>query len=380
VAVKALLSDEQGLLQESVRHFLDSTMPTSRVREVAERPSGLETGWWAQISGLGVTGVLVAPEFGGTRSVGIGAADLVIVAQEFARTVAPGPVLPANVVAMSLSAALEAGGNTESFESQLAGVLDGTRIVAWCHSEPGRHYFDPPGTVARRAPGGWELMGSKNCVEAATFASDLVVTAMAEGTTRTFVVPADTTGVRRRETGSLDLVRRYGRVDLDQVFVPADAEVDEPAAAGLLVRRQLDVATLMHSASMVGAASAVFDATLQFMGQRFTFGRPISSYQALKHRVADMRMWLEACQASLDGAAEALDADSPESDMLVSVAKALIGDKTVEMIQDCIQIHGGIGVTWEHDLHLFLRRASVDRALGGSTAEHQARIADLLGA
>ena len=121
--------------------------------------------------------------------------------------------------------------------------------------------------------------------------------------------------------------------------------------------------------------------TLEYLGDRYSFGRPLSSYQALKHRVADEKMWLEACHAIATGAARAVAAGAPDAGELVSAAKAWVGPHATELVQDCVQLHGGIGVTWEHDLHLYLRRTTVNRATYGTPEEHAERIATrLLGA
>jgi alkylation response protein AidB-like acyl-CoA dehydrogenase len=129
---------------------------------------------------------------------------------------------------------------------------------------------------------------------------------------------------------------------------------------------------------MVGAMQAAFDMTVKWAFNRYSFGRPLASYQALKHRFADMKSWLEASHAIADAAAEAVDQRSQRAAELVSVAKAFVGDYGAELVQDCVQLHGGIGVTFDHDLHLFLRRVTLDRGLYGTPAEHRQRLAALV--
>jgi alkylation response protein AidB-like acyl-CoA dehydrogenase len=130
---------------------------------------------------------------------------------------------------------------------------------------------------------------------------------------------------------------------------------------------------------MVGAMDRVFEFTVEYAADRYSFGRPLASYQALKHRFADMKVWLEAAHATAGAAARAVDSDSTHATELVSVAKAYIGDRGPVILQDCVQIHGGIGVTWDHDLHLYLRRVTQDRVLFGAPADHRERIATLIG-
>jgi alkylation response protein AidB-like acyl-CoA dehydrogenase len=129
----------------------------------------------------------------------------------------------------------------------------------------------------------------------------------------------------------------------------------------------------------VGATDRVFETTLAYMFDRFSFGRPLASYQALKHRFADAKLWLEACRATTAAAARAVHEDAPDATELVSAAKSYVGDKATEIIQECVQMHGGMGVTWEHDIHLYLRRVTQNRVMYGTPIEHRERIATLLG-
>ncbi len=122
-----------------------------------------------------------------------------------------------------------------------------------------------------------------------------------------------------------------------------------------------------------------FEFTVEYAEQRYSFGRPLVSYQALKHRFADMKMWLEASHATSTAAASAVDSGSEHAAELISVAKAYIGDRTPAILQDCVQLHGGIGVTWEHDLHLYLRRVIQDRSLFGTPRDHRERVAAIVG-
>jgi alkylation response protein AidB-like acyl-CoA dehydrogenase len=134
----------------------------------------------------------------------------------------------------------------------------------------------------------------------------------------------------------------------------------------------------MVCAESVGALQVAFDMTVEWAFDRYSFGRPLASYQELKHRFADMKVWLEASHAISDGAAAAVQSRAPEARELVSAAKAYIGHYGAELVQDCVQMHGGIGVTFEHDLHLYLRRVTVNRALYGTPAEHRQRLANLV--
>jgi alkylation response protein AidB-like acyl-CoA dehydrogenase len=176
---------------------------------------------------------------------------------------------------------------------------------------------------------------------------------------------------------TVELTRRFSVVTFDDVRVPDDA-VGTAGEATADVDRQLQHFVVLLDAESVGAMQAGFDITVEWAFDRYTFGRPLASYQALKHRFADMLSWLEASHAISALSCTAVQERRDDAAELVSTAKAYIGQYGAELLQDCVQLHGGIGVTFEHDLHLFLRRVTVDRALAGTPAEHRQRIAQLL--
>jgi alkylation response protein AidB-like acyl-CoA dehydrogenase len=175
--------------------------------------------------------------------------------------------------------------------------------------------------------------------------------------------------------GSLDLVRRFAAVTFDGVTVPRSSVVGELGGAGDEVERLLQTACVLQCAETCGAIDRVLEMTIEYLGDRYSFGRPLSSYQALKHRIADQKMWLEACHAITTAAVRAVAAEAADAGELASAAKTWVGPHATDLVQDCIQLHGGIGVTWEHDLHLYLRRTTVNRVTYGTPAEHSERIA-----
>jgi len=192
------------------------------------------------------------------------------------------------------------------------------------------------------------------------------------------LVPADAAGVSIEPMHSVDLTRRFFVVRFDEVRVPASAVVGDVGGAAEQVERQLQIAAVTHNAEAIGAMQTAFDMTVAWAFDRYSFGRPLASYQELKHRFADMLSWLQGSHAINDAAAAAVDSRSPDAKELVSAAKAFIGDYGTELLQDCVQMHGGIGVTFEHDLHLYLRRVTVNRALYGTPAEHRQRLGDVV--
>ena len=192
------------------------------------------------------------------------------------------------------------------------------------------------------------------------------------------LVPREAKGVSVRAAASLDLGRRFGRVHFDDVLLPASAELGSAGSSDAAVERQFEVALALQCAETVGMMDRCVEFTLEYMNDRRAFGRPIASFQALKHRMADILLFLESAKATTDALADAIDDGSPEAPRLASVAKSYVGDHSLSIIQECVQFHGGIGVTWEHDLHLYLRRATVNRALYGSPEQHRDRLYDLL--
>jgi len=258
----------------------------------------------------------------------------------------------------------------------LAGLLDGSAVATWCLAEPhgrfGRIDLDV------RADGDELVLdGVKRPVEAASGASHLLVTGRTGDGLTQVVVPADAPGVTITPLVGVDLTRRFSTVRFDSVRVPASAVLGQLGKADEDVERQLQHALVVLAAESVGAMEAAFEMTVEWSFDRFSFGRPLSSYQALKHRFADMKSWLEGAHAIADESAAAVAAGTPDAALLVSAAKAFIGEYGSELVQDCVQMHGGIGVTFEHDVHLFLRRHTVDRALYGTPSEHRLRIVDL---
>jgi alkylation response protein AidB-like acyl-CoA dehydrogenase len=375
--LKLDLSPDQELVRDTTRRFLAERSPLTEVRRLADDPAGYERGWWRQGAELGWTAMLVPEDDGGGSLTGEGLLDLVVVAEEMGHLVAPGPFVPVNVVASALGAV----GSASQRGDVLPGLIAGDAVAAWCVAEPGGAWG--PATdvtlAAERTSAGWVLTGTKAPVEAAADAEHLLVVARTpEGPTQ-FLVPAGAPGVTVVALRSLDLVRRFGEVRFDHAEVPDGAVVGDVGGAANDVERELEVALALQCAETVGVLDRVFAFTVEYAFDRHSFGRPLASYQALKHRFADMKLWLECCHGTTLGAADAVESQAEDAAKLVSVAKAYVGEYATEIIQDCVQMHGGIGVTWEHDLHLYLRRVAQNSALYGSAREHRERLATLLG-
>jgi alkylation response protein AidB-like acyl-CoA dehydrogenase len=370
------LTEDQELFRETTRKFLESTVPITTVRELWDSVDGFDRGWWEEAAGLGWTSLLAPESQGGGSLSGGPLRDAVIVAEEIGRTVAPGPFHAVNVVA----AALAAEGTPEQQAAVVPGLLDGSGIASWAYGEPRAGWG--PGDLALRVEvdgGDVVLDGAKAYVEAASVCDHFLVTGRTGDGFTQVLVPAGTAGLTVIRGRSIDLVRRYGSLRLDGVRLPASAVVGMPGGAAAAVERQLQIAVALQCAETVGAAERAFETTVEYSRDRIAFGRPIASFQALKHRMADSFQWLEFSKAIADAAAEAVDTGDPDAGRTVSVAKAYVADRCLDVIDDCVQISGGIGVTWEHDVHLYSRRVAVNRAVWGTPEEHRERVAERMG-
>ena len=368
------LTDDQEFFRDTTRKFLGSECPVAKVRSLRSSPAGFEPDYWRQGAELGWVSLVVPEELGGGSVSGNGISDLTLVADAFGRNAAPGPLLPCNIVALALS---RSGSDAQRNEI-LPAIVGGDIVATWAFTEAPPH--DGLGDLALRAEADgsdFVLSGVKAPVEAGAEAGQLLVAAASDAGPTQFLVATDTPGITVTALRSVDLTRRYARIEFDGVRVGADALVGTAGGAADDVESQLRLAGIVQAAEMVGAAETVFDLTLDWAFSRYSFGRPLASYQEIKHRFADMKMWLEASHGLADTAVRhEADAD-PRAPMTISAAKAYAGDYLAELVQDCVQLHGGIGVTYEHDIHLFLRRVTVDRLTYGTPTDHRQRIAAL---
>ncbi|MDG5481188.1 acyl-CoA dehydrogenase family protein [Mycolicibacterium gadium] len=358
---------EIQLFVSTTRAFLDRDMSIAHIRELHTNGRRFDKDWWRRGADLGWTSLLAPEELGGGCVSGDPVADAALIAEQFGRSVAPGPLIPVSAVATALAEA----SNSADHRQLLASLIDGSAIAGWAVDEPGRAFGASPATAARRSNDGYRIDGVKDRVECAQHCDVFVVSAVCDGDLRQFVVSSNAPGVSIERTPTVDFVRDYARVRFDDVEVAADSVVGGPGEAPTLTARQTLIAQVLQCAEMVGALDSVFTMTVAWARHRHSFGRPLASYQALKHRFADLKTQLEACRAIAARAARDVGARAENAALMVSAAKAYIGEYSVAIVQDCIQLHGGIGVTWEHDLHLFLRRIEVNRALFGTTEEHQ---------
>lgn len=363
-------TEEVELLRDTSQRFLSDTCDLSVVRELADDPNGFSPDWWCQGAQLGWTSLLVPDEYGGGASSGAGAVELATIAEQFGRLVSPGPFLPCNVVALALAVA----GSGEQRSAVLGGLGAGEVVATWCPPMFGS------GTAVRVAQrdGALVLSGTSPVVETGAQAQWLLVSCDGTPGPSQFLLSASTPGVEVVALDGLDLVRRFAEVRFHDVEVGFEQLVGDFGCAAAAIEAQIQLALVLQCAETAGVADRVLEFTIEWAFDRYTFGRPLASYQALKHRFADMKLWSESIQATTQAAATAVAQRAADANQLVRVAKSYVGDRALELIQDCVQLHGGMGVTWEHDIHLYLRRATVNRNLYGTPREHRTALAALL--
>jgi alkylation response protein AidB-like acyl-CoA dehydrogenase len=368
------LTDDQRLFHETTVRFIEAELPTTAVRDLHEDSMGYDRSWLRRAGELGWFAMLVSEEDGGGSVSGHGLLDATIVAEELGRHIQPGPFLPMNVVAGALA---EQGSASQRAEV-LAPIVGGELVATWAVLDAVGAWDLGAGLEVVAVGDSYAIAGTRGFVQDAQSADLLLVAGSVRGRSAQLLVPTDADGLRIEPLGSLDLSRRFAEVSFDKVVVPASALVGELGAEAAL-EHQLDVALVLLDAETIGVSDALFSMTVDYAKDRTAFGRPIGSYQSLKHIMADLGMYLEMGKAAAVDAAKAVAerrADAPE---VASMATALIGEMAVLVSQESLQIHGGIGYTWEHDLHLFLRRARSNSLQYGDPAWHRERICALHG-
>jgi alkylation response protein AidB-like acyl-CoA dehydrogenase len=369
------LSEDQRLLLDVTERFIKANLPLARVRELAEGGDGPGPAYRAKAAGLGWFAFLGPAELGGGGVSGDGLRDAAVFAELRGRYLQPGNFIDTNVVVSALAAA----GSAHQREEVLPALAAGEAAAAWAVAGPDGNWSGPAGVACRTDGDGYRLAGAKGFVTDAQAADWLLVTAAAPGGPAQFLLPADAPGLTVEVLSGLDLTRRLCRVSFDDVLAPPWSAVGEPGTAGPAVSAQLQLACVLSVAETVGAMQYLFDLSVQYSKDRVAFGRPIGSFQALKHQLADTSLAVELSHACAAGAAKAVQAGGPGAAEAASMAKALAGDAAVEVAHKSWQIFGGISYTWEHDFHLYLRRLTTDASLYGSPAWHRERVCQLAG-
>ena len=367
------VNDDQRLLLDATARFIEQACPLGRVRDQAYDDPGFAGAYRRQAGELGWYSFVVPAELGGGSVSGDGVVDAALVAYHRGRHLQPGPFVGTNVVAHALAAA----GSDEHRAKVLPSLMSGECSAAWAISAPPRGVALDGVARATATAQGYRLTGR------ATFVEDpgpggwvLIVAATDEGLSQ-FLVPTSGPGARVERLGSLDISRRFVEVHLDGAELPSSALVGRPGGAAELVAVELALACVLTAAESVGAMDYELGLTVQYAKDRIAFGRPIGSFQGIKHPLADTSLNLEMSKAVTLAAARHLAAGDPYGVQAASMAKAFVGDCGIDLAQTCFQVFGGIGFTWEHDQHLYLRRLTSDAALYGDPTWHRERLCQL---
>ncbi|MBA3907291.1 MAG: acyl-CoA/acyl-ACP dehydrogenase [Pseudonocardiales bacterium] len=362
--MRLVLDPEQEQLRAALRDLLAGHATSAHVRVAMAKEPGHDPALWARLGELGALGLVVPEEHGGS---GAGHVERAIAAGELGRVVAPSPFLGSAVLAIDTLLALDGG--SDLLPALAAGELIGTIAVA----APGHGLLEPGPARALAHTGGWALDGVLSPVVDGVVADVLLVYALADDGLAFFRVDADALGMTRTALRTLDPTRRLAHVTLDAT--PA-TRLDGDAAVALA--HVTDLAGVALAAGQLGLLRRSLERTVEYAKVRTQFGRAIGSYQAVKHGLADMEMALELGESAVRYAAWVADHDRAALPLAAATAQAYLGPAAFAGAQSMVQFHGGIGYTWEHDAHLYYKRAKSDQLLLGPPAAQRARLATLL--
>jgi alkylation response protein AidB-like acyl-CoA dehydrogenase len=365
-------SEEQEELRRYARQWLNDRLPLSRVRELMDTPAGFDRDSWRESAELGWQAMAIPEEHGGA---GFGFLELAVLLEEQGRALYTGPFLSTVVAAAN---AILLAGSDEQRSRWLADIASGAVVAAVAVSEDGRRWDgNDLSTSATPADHAWTLNGRKALVLDGHTADIIVVAAQGPDGVGLYVVDGEAAGVGRTERRAMDPTRRFADLTFEEVEVAADRRLESGSAA--TVDRVNDLVAVALALEQVGGAQAALDMAVSYAKERRQFDRPIGSFQAIKHMCADMRVAVEAARSAAYYAAWAVATGSDETPLVVPIAKAHCSEAFFRCAADNIQIHGGIGFTWEHDAHLYFKRAKTSEILFGTPGHHRGVLAERLG-
>jgi alkylation response protein AidB-like acyl-CoA dehydrogenase len=365
-------SDEQEELRASVRRFLAEKSPETEVRRLMDTTEGYDPAVWSQMADqLGLQSLTIPEEFGGS---GFTYVELLVVLEEMGAALLCAPFFSS--VALAANALLTSG-DDEAKKSYLPGIASGETIATLAITEDnGRWDFGGVELAATKKGDGWVLNGHKMFVLDGHVANLIIVAARTAAGVSLFAVQGDAAGLTRTPLPTMDQTRKQARLE----FADTPAALigtDGGAEAGLT--KTLDLAAVALAAEQVGGAQHVLDASVEYAKTRIQFGRPIGSFQAIKHKCADMLLEVESAKSAAYYAAWAAAEDSDELPVVASLAKSYCSEAYFHAAAENIQIHGGIGFTWEHPAHLYFKRAKSSELLLGDPAYHRELLAQRIG-
>jgi alkylation response protein AidB-like acyl-CoA dehydrogenase len=366
------VSAEQEELRASVRRFLADRVPMTAVRSLMDATDGGDPAVW-EMAGqqLGLQGIAIPEEYGGA---GFTFTEQAIVLEEFGAALYGGPYLASAVLAAN---ALLASGDESAKKTYLPGIASGELVATLAFTEEDGSW-DPDATrlAASEVGGNWQLDGRKSFVLDGHTAGLILVIGRTAAGLSLFAVPADASGLTRTALPTLDQTRKLARLDFDAVTATL---IGVDGAGQALLSRTLDIAAIAQAAEQLGGAQRTLDMAVEYAKVRHQFGRPIGSFQAIKHRCADLLLEVESLRSAVVYAAAAVAEDSPEIPVVAALLKAYASDVYFHVAAENIQIHGGIGFTWEHDAHLYFKRAKASELFLGDAALHRERLATRIG-
>jgi alkylation response protein AidB-like acyl-CoA dehydrogenase len=382
------LSEEQEQLRDVARDVLAHECPTDVVRKVMETESALDPALWRLFADQGWLGILIPESHGGA---GLGLLDAAVLLWELGRVVAPGPFLISSIGAV---VTLREGATAAQQRLWLPRLASGEAVATLAVAEPPEPRFDPAGidACARREGRGWRLEGTKLFVESAQTA-DLILAAFRTPRARSrkrseeiglFAVPAQARGLKAQPLVSADETRRWCELRLRGVRLADDALLGSSGAGratasrcGRALARALDACAIATAAESLGGAERAIEQSVEYVKAREQFGRPVGSFQAVQHMAAEAVAKLEPARSLLWYAAWAFDARPREAPLAAAMVKALACDVYRSVTRTAVEMHGGIGFTWEHDMHLYFKRALANACAFGDSDAQRARVAEL---
>jgi len=379
--MKLAYSTEQRELRESVKRFMTDRMPLSRVRELMESADGSDEKVWSYAgSQLGLQGIAIGEQYGGA---GFSFVEQAIVLEELGAALYPGPYLASVVLAAS---ALLASTDEAAKRDLLPGIASGSTVATLAFTEDDGSWEPSAIRLAATADAdSWRLDGHKSFVLDGYTADLILVVARTGDTLSLFAVDraatndaagTGATGLASKELQTLDQTRRLGRLE----FSAAPARlIGASGDGGPILDKTLDITAVALAAEQLGGAQRALDMAVSYAKIRHQFGRPIGSFQAIKHRCADLLLEVESLRSAVAYAAAAVAEDSPEVPVLAALVKALASETYFHVAAENIQIHGGIGFTWEHDAHLYFKRAKSSELFLGDASYHRERLATRIG-
>jgi alkylation response protein AidB-like acyl-CoA dehydrogenase len=365
-------SEEQEELRRSVRRFLEDKSPVAEVRRLMETTEGFDRAVWEQMANqLGLQGLAVPEEYGGA---GFGYVELIVVLEEMGATLLCAPFF--STVALGANALLSSGDEAAK-KDLLPGVASGETIATLALTEDtGRWDLDGITLAASQSGSDWRLDGHKMFVIDGHTADLVLVAARTPKGVSLFAVEGDAAGMTRTPLATMDQTRKQARIEF--ASTPARLIGDEGGAARGL-SRTLDLAAVALAAEQVGGAQRCLDMSVDYAKTRIQFGRPIGSFQAIKHKCADMLLEVESAKSAAYYAGWAAAEDSEELPVVASLAKSYCSEAYFHAAAENIQIHGGIGFTWEHDAHLYFKRAKSSELMLGDPSYHRELLAQRIG-